>query len=126
MCIRDRRNDYYTDIIFSAYVENVGDAVLLGGRYDNLLAQFDAPMPAVGFGTVSYTHLDVYKRQGVSRTQYSRLRDSGLDRFMKGIFVSEDAGYQKPMKEYFDYCLLYTSYHFDRYSEGFVWASCQG
>ena len=40
---------------------------------------------------------------GVSRTQYSRLRDSGLDRFMKGIFVSEDAGYQKPMKEYFDY-----------------------
>ena len=45
-----QRNDYYTDIIFSAYVENVGDAVLLGGRYDNLLAQFDAPMPAVGFG----------------------------------------------------------------------------
>ncbi|MEI3405258.1 MAG: YjjG family noncanonical pyrimidine nucleotidase [Christensenellales bacterium] len=40
---------------------------------------------------------------GVSRTQYSRLRDSGLDRYMKGIFVSEDAGYQKPMKEYFDY-----------------------
>ncbi|MFR8531450.1 MAG: HAD-IA family hydrolase, partial [Anaeromassilibacillus sp.] len=40
---------------------------------------------------------------GVSRTQYSRLHDSGLDRYMKGIFVSEDAGYQKPMKEYFDY-----------------------
>lgn len=40
---------------------------------------------------------------GVSRTQYSRLRDSGLDRYMKGIFVSEDAGFQKPMKEYFDY-----------------------
>ena len=40
---------------------------------------------------------------GVSRTQYSRLHDSGLDRYMKGIFVSEDAGYQKPMKAYFDY-----------------------
>lgn len=40
---------------------------------------------------------------GVSRTQYSRLQSSGLDRFMKGIFVSEDAGYQKPMKAYFDY-----------------------
>ncbi|MEI3405255.1 MAG: ATP phosphoribosyltransferase regulatory subunit [Christensenellales bacterium] len=37
-----QRNDYYTDVIFSAYVENVGDAVLFGGRYDNLLAQFDA------------------------------------------------------------------------------------
>lgn len=40
---------------------------------------------------------------GVSRTQYSRLQSSGLDRFMKGIFVSEDAGYQKPMKAYFNY-----------------------
>ncbi len=45
-----QRNDYYTGVIFSAYVENVGDAVLLGGRYDKLLAQFDTPMPAVGFG----------------------------------------------------------------------------
>jgi len=30
-------------------VENYGGAVLMGGRYDNLLKQFDAPMPAVGF-----------------------------------------------------------------------------
>ena len=34
---------------FSAYVEDCGDAVLSGGRYDNLLASFDAPMPAIGF-----------------------------------------------------------------------------
>lgn len=44
-----QRNDYYTDIVFSAYVEDFGDAVLTGGRYDNLLASFDAPMPAIGF-----------------------------------------------------------------------------
>lgn len=44
-----QRNDYYTGVVFSAYVENHGDAVLLGGRYDNLLKQFDAPMPAIGF-----------------------------------------------------------------------------
>lgn len=44
-----QRNDYYTGIVFSAYVENHGDAVLMGGRYDNLLKQFDAPMPAIGF-----------------------------------------------------------------------------
>ena len=66
MCIRDRsslglddrlmvdfglvqRNDYYTGVVFSAYVENYGDAVLMGGRYDTLLKQFDAPMPAIGF-----------------------------------------------------------------------------
>lgn len=44
-----QRNDYYTNIVFSAYVEDCGDAVLLGGRYDNLLGCFDFPMPAVGF-----------------------------------------------------------------------------
>ena len=44
-----QRNDYYTNIIFSAYVEECGDAILTGGRYDNLLASFDSPMPAVGF-----------------------------------------------------------------------------
>lgn len=44
-----QRNDYYTNIIFSAYVEGCGDAVLLGGRYDNLLGCFDLPMPAIGF-----------------------------------------------------------------------------
>ena len=41
---------------------------------------------------------------GTSSTQYKRLSASGLDRFMKDIFVSEDAGSQKPQKEYFDYC----------------------
>ncbi|MBL3648614.1 YjjG family noncanonical pyrimidine nucleotidase [Bacillus sp. RHFS10] len=40
---------------------------------------------------------------GVSKTQYKRLRDSGLFPFFKDIFVSEDTSYQKPMKEYFDY-----------------------
>ncbi len=41
---------------------------------------------------------------GTSTTQYKRLALSGLDAFMDGIFVSEDAGSQKPQKEYFDYC----------------------
>lgn len=45
-----QRNDYYTGIVFSAYVEEYGDAVLLGGRYDNLLKHFGVPMPAIGFG----------------------------------------------------------------------------
>lgn len=44
-----QRNDYYSNIVFSAYVEECGDAVLLGGRYDQLLGCFDLPMPAIGF-----------------------------------------------------------------------------
>lgn len=41
---------------------------------------------------------------GVSETQYKRLAASKLDKYFDDIFVSEDAGSQKPQKEYFDYC----------------------
>lgn len=40
---------------------------------------------------------------GVSKTQYQRLSDAKLMSFFKDVFVSEDTGYQKPMKEFFDY-----------------------
>ena len=40
---------------------------------------------------------------GVARTQYRRIKDSGLAPYFKKIFVSEETGYQKPTKEYFDY-----------------------
>lgn len=40
---------------------------------------------------------------GISKTQDKRLRASGLFPLFKGIFVSEDTGYQKPMKEFFEY-----------------------
>ena len=38
---------------------------------------------------------------GISRTQYSRLRLSGLDRWVEEMFVSEDCGAQKPFRQYF-------------------------
>lgn len=41
---------------------------------------------------------------GVSQTQYNRMKESEIDIYFQDIFVSEDTGYQKPMKEYFDYC----------------------
>ena len=45
-----QRNDYYSNIVFSGYVMGSGEPVLIGGRYDNLLDNFDAPSPAIGFG----------------------------------------------------------------------------
>lgn len=52
-----------------------------------------------------YQDYDLYiVTNGVSSTQYSRQKGSGIDRFFKDVFVSEDVGYQKPAKEYFDYC----------------------
>ena len=41
---------------------------------------------------------------GVTATQYRRLRESGVEHYMKRIFVSEETGYQKPQREFFDYC----------------------
>lgn len=40
---------YYTGMFFHGYVEGAPDAVLSGGRYDELLARFGAREPAVGF-----------------------------------------------------------------------------
>jgi ATP phosphoribosyltransferase regulatory subunit len=44
-----QRNDYYTGIVFTGYINGIGDAVISGGRYDKLLSEFDAPMDAAGF-----------------------------------------------------------------------------
>ncbi|MCM3004530.1 ATP phosphoribosyltransferase regulatory subunit [Priestia koreensis] len=41
---------YYTGILFEVYAENVGFQIGNGGRYDQLLAKFDTPMAATGFG----------------------------------------------------------------------------
>jgi ATP phosphoribosyltransferase regulatory subunit len=40
---------YYTGAIFQLLAPGPGEPVGAGGRYDDLLARFDAPMPAVGF-----------------------------------------------------------------------------
>ncbi len=42
--------DYYTGIVFKGYLSNIGEAVLKGGRYDNLVGEFGRECNAVGFG----------------------------------------------------------------------------
>ena len=41
--------DYYSGILFRAYVRGLGFEVASGGRYDGLPAQFGHDTPAVGF-----------------------------------------------------------------------------
>lgn len=41
--------EYYTGIIFRGYFNEVGEPVLSGGRYDNLLSDFGTAQPAIGF-----------------------------------------------------------------------------
>jgi ATP phosphoribosyltransferase regulatory subunit len=40
---------YYTGITFAGYAPGAGSAVAAGGRYDELLARFGRPGPAIGF-----------------------------------------------------------------------------
>lgn len=41
--------NYYSGLIFEGFIDKVGNSVLSGGRYDNLLAKFNNDMSAIGF-----------------------------------------------------------------------------
>jgi ATP phosphoribosyltransferase regulatory subunit len=41
--------DYYTGLVINGYVDGIGENVLVGGRYDNLIANFGIDLPAIGF-----------------------------------------------------------------------------
>jgi ATP phosphoribosyltransferase regulatory subunit len=41
--------DYYSGAIFEVYDPAIGHVIGGGGRYDDLLSRFGAPMPACGF-----------------------------------------------------------------------------
>ncbi|MDE7332186.1 MAG: ATP phosphoribosyltransferase regulatory subunit [Lachnospiraceae bacterium] len=44
--------NYYTGVIFKVYTYGVGEPVVKGGRYDNLLGYFGKEAPAIGFAVV--------------------------------------------------------------------------
>lgn len=46
---------------------------------------------------------------GAKRVQDSRLESAGISKYFKGIFISETVGYEKPNKEFFDYCFSHIS-----------------
>ena len=55
--------NYYTGVIFKAYTMGTGDAVVKGGRYDDLLKQFGKDAPAIGFVIVIDDLLEALNRQ---------------------------------------------------------------
>ena len=36
--------------------------------------------------------------------QRGRLKSSGIEKYLQGVFISEEIGYNKPSKEYFEKC----------------------
>lgn len=104
------RNDVLNtrfSILFKAYNREV-DGALLEKSYRSFLEEgkqlVNGSLEVI---TDLQNQYDLYiVTNGVSKTQYKRLRASGLHPLFKDIFVSEDTGFQKPMKEYFDYVFV--------------------
>ncbi|MEH7013628.1 YjjG family noncanonical pyrimidine nucleotidase [Neobacillus niacini] len=91
-------------ILFNEYDKEM-DGNLLEKNYRGYLEQGHQLVNGA-FELISELHHDYnlyVVSNGVSKTQDKRLRDSGLFPLFKDIFVSEDTGYQKPMKEFFDF-----------------------
>lgn len=91
-------------LLFKEYGQEV-DGALMEMKYRYYLEEGHQLIDGA-FELISDLHkqYDLYiVTNGVSRTQDKRLRASGLFPFFRDIFVSEDTGFHKPMKEYFDY-----------------------
>lgn len=56
---------YYTGVIFRGYTYGVGDAVIKGGRYDNLLGHFGKEAPSIGFAAVLNQLMNALARQKI-------------------------------------------------------------
>jgi 2-haloacid dehalogenase len=82
------------------------DGVAFEDDYQELLGQgHELIIGAIEILEKLYKTHELYVvTNGVTKTQFSRLKASKLDQYMKNIFVSEATGFQKPMKEYFEYC----------------------
>ena len=71
--------DYYTGIVFSGYTYGTGDAIVKGGRYNNLLPQFGKDAPSIGFAVVidelfmalSRQHLDKETKSDITVILYN-------------------------------------------------------
>ncbi len=87
--IVDIRPEAFGDI----YQDALGDVFFFQDEADKIIMR----LKEQGFRQYIVTN-------GVNRTQAKKIRLSGLDRMVDGVFVSELMGYPKPRKEYFDAC----------------------
>lgn len=56
---------YYTGVIFKGYTYGVGDAIVKGGRYDNLLEKFGKKSAAIGYVILIDEMLNAMQRQKI-------------------------------------------------------------
>ena len=96
---------------FISFCERYGltaDTATMAVKYTTYLGQSNYTIDGV-FEVLDYLKAKGYyfcaTTNGLCTTQHSRIKGSGLEPYFDGVFVSEDAGSQKPDVEYFDYVI---------------------
>ena len=105
-----KREDIFENrfAVLLQYLEKDGDVSLIAKDY--FIALSEGAYTVCGAEDfLCYLKSKGYKlyitTNGVSITQYKRIKNSGIEQYIDGVFISEDTGHQKPEKEYFDYIL---------------------
>ncbi len=103
-----------TDIFENRFIEfcnfygKCADSKIMAKEYFDFLSQGYYTVNGV-FEILDYLKSKNYKlyatTNGVALTQYRRIKESGLEPYFDKIFISEETGYQKPSKEYFQYVI---------------------
>lgn len=85
----------------------IGDADAFNSDYMESLGKGQDLLPgAAEICRVLSERYDIYIiTNGVAVTQHRRIDSCGYVKYIKGMFVSEETGFAKPKKEYFDYVL---------------------
>lgn len=94
------------DVTFCALGLPVELARQTGDLYEHYLMQGYYVLPhAKVVLNILQKHARLYLvSNGVVTIQNSRMKGSGMEKYFLSRFVSEEVGYPKPQKQYFDYC----------------------
>lgn len=78
--------EYYTGIIFRGYIEEYGQAVISGGRYDTLIGSFGAEeCGAIGFAA----NVNAIASAAIKREEQSHVRSADVLVFAKDGYLTE-------------------------------------
>jgi ATP phosphoribosyltransferase regulatory subunit len=96
---------YYTGVIFKAYTYGLGEAIINGGRYDQLLEKFGKKAPAIGFCIVVDSMLEALRRQKITVETPEQMQtltytdDTYSDMLAKAISLRADGVAVRLVKE---------------------------
>ncbi|MDO4616708.1 MAG: ATP phosphoribosyltransferase regulatory subunit [Lachnospiraceae bacterium] len=107
---------YYTGIIFQGFTYGTGDAVITGGRYDDLLEKFGKKAEAIGFVTQVDSLLNAIDRQKLTLPVKDIKTMLLYPAYLEGLAVRFAADHRKQDMEVA--CVRFQSGHvLDDYSE---------